>query len=73
MISQFLLYFPLFLLKADLVSLISMVKDRRKGERVQPLDPKIKDEINARVTNFGCHIQVDIIENGKIVVSLTYK
>ena len=28
---------------------------------------------NARVTNFGCHIQVDIIEDGKIVVSLTYK
>ena len=50
-----------------------MVKDRGKGERVQPLDPKIEDEINARVTDFGCHIQVDIIENGKSVVSLTYK
>src|SRR4030042_1877330 len=24
----------------------------------------------ARVTNFGCHIQVDIIEDGKVVVSL---
>ena len=27
----------------------------------------------ARVTDFGCHIQVDIIEDGKVVVSLTYK
>jgi hypothetical protein len=28
---------------------------------------------SARVINFGCHIQVDIIEDGKVVVSLTYK
>jgi predicted nucleic acid-binding Zn ribbon protein len=28
---------------------------------------------DAKVTNFGCHIQVDIIEDGKIVVSLTYR
>ena len=27
---------------------------------------------DAKITNFGCHIQVDIIEGGKIVVSLTY-
>jgi hypothetical protein len=27
----------------------------------------------ARATNFGCHIQVDIIEDGKVVVSLTYR
>ncbi len=27
----------------------------------------------ARVTNFGCHVQVDIIEDGKVVVSLTYR
>jgi len=27
----------------------------------------------ARVTNFGCHIQVDIIEDGKVVVSFTYR
>ncbi len=31
-----------------------------------------KKGANARVTNFGCHIQVDIIEEGKVVVSLTY-
>jgi hypothetical protein len=31
-----------------------------------------KKGADAKVTNFGCHIQVDIIENGKIVVSLTY-
>src|SRR4030042_6521714 len=32
-------------------------KTQKKGQR-------------ARVTNFGCHIQVDIIEDGKVVVSL---
>jgi hypothetical protein len=35
-------------------------KTRRKGA-------------TARVTDFGCHIQVDIIEGGKVVVSLTYR
>jgi len=32
-----------------------------------------KKGADARVTNFGCHIQVDIIEEGKVVLSLTYK
>ena len=32
-----------------------------------------KKGANARVTDFGCHIQVDIIEEGKVVVSLTYR
>ncbi len=32
-----------------------------------------KKGASARVTNFGCHVQVDIIEDGKVVVSLTYK
>ncbi len=32
-----------------------------------------KKGASARVTNFGCHIQVDIIEDGKVVISLTYK
>ena len=32
-----------------------------------------KKGASAKVTNFGCHIQVDIIEDGKVVVSLTYK
>ena len=31
-----------------------------------------KKGVGATVTNFGCHIQIDIIENGKIVASLTY-
>jgi predicted nucleic acid-binding Zn ribbon protein len=31
-----------------------------------------KKAADAKVTNFGCHIQVDIIEDGKIVASLTY-
>jgi D-Tyr-tRNAtyr deacylase len=32
-----------------------------------------KKGASATVTNFGCHIQVDIIEDGKVVISLTYK
>jgi len=35
-------------------------KTRKKGD-------------DARATNFGCHIQVDILEQGKVVLSLTYK
>ena len=31
-----------------------------------------KKGAEAKVTNFGCHIQVDIIEDGKVVISLTY-
>ena len=31
-----------------------------------------KKGATAKVTNFGCHIQVDIIEDGKVVISLTY-
>jgi len=31
-----------------------------------------KKGASTKVTNFGCHIQVDIIEDGKVVVSLTY-
>jgi hypothetical protein len=31
-----------------------------------------KKAADAKVTNFGCHIQIDIIENDKVVVSLTY-
>lgn len=31
-----------------------------------------KKGANTRVTNFGCHIQVDIIEDGKVIISLTY-
>jgi hypothetical protein len=31
-----------------------------------------KTAADAKVTNFGCHIQVDIIEQGKVVLSLTY-
>ena len=32
-----------------------------------------KKGAGANVTDFGCHIQVDIIEEGKVVVSLTYR
>jgi len=31
-----------------------------------------KKDAEAKVTNFGCHIQVDIIEGGKVILSLTY-
>ncbi|MBM4348359.1 MAG: hypothetical protein FJ106_00435 [Deltaproteobacteria bacterium] len=33
---------------------------------------KGKNGASARAINFGCHIQVDIIEEGKVVLSLTY-
>jgi hypothetical protein len=32
-----------------------------------------KKGADAKVTNFGCHIQVDIIEEGKVALSLTYR
>jgi len=32
-----------------------------------------KKGASARVTNFGCHVQVDIIKDRKVVVSLTYR
>jgi D-Tyr-tRNAtyr deacylase len=32
-----------------------------------------KKGAEARVTNFGCHIQVDIVDQGKVVLSLTYR
>ncbi len=32
-----------------------------------------KKGASAKVTDFGCHIQVDIVEDGKVVISLTYK
>ncbi len=31
-----------------------------------------KRDVEAKVTNFGCHIQVDIIKDGKVILSLTY-
>jgi len=34
---------------------------------------KGKNGASARAINFGCHIQVDIIEEGKVVLSLTYE
>lgn len=32
-----------------------------------------KKGADARVTNFGCHIQVDVMEGEKVVISLTYR
>jgi len=32
-----------------------------------------KKEAEVKVTNYGCHIQVDIVEAGKVVLSLTYR
>ena len=31
-----------------------------------------KTAAEARVTDFGCYIQVDIVEDGKVALSLTY-
>jgi hypothetical protein len=32
-----------------------------------------KKGASAKVTDFGCHIQVDILEDGKVLLSLTYR
>lgn len=29
-------------------------------------------DVTARVLNYGCHLQIDIIKNGKVIKSLTY-
>lgn len=31
-----------------------------------------KDEVTAKATDFGCHVQVDILKNGAIIASYSY-
>ena len=44
---------------------------RAKGLKYYEQKTKRKGA-EAKVTNFGCHVQVDMIEEGKVVISLTY-
>jgi len=49
------------------------VEKEAKAKALEYYEKKTqKKGAKANVTNFGCHIQVDIIEEGKVVVSLTY-
>jgi SurA N-terminal domain len=49
------------------------VEKEAKAKALEYYEKKTRKKgANAKVTNFGCHIQVDIIEDGKVVVSLTY-
>ncbi len=50
------------------------VEQEAKAKGLEYYEQKTqKKGAEARVTNFGCHIQVDIIEQGKVVLSLTYR
>jgi hypothetical protein len=50
------------------------IEQEAKAKGLQYYEKKTqKKGAGAKVTNFGCHIQVDIIEDGKVVVSLTYR
>ena len=49
------------------------IEEEAKAKGLEYYEKKTqKKGASAKVTNFGCHIQVDIIENGKVVSSLTY-
>jgi hypothetical protein len=50
------------------------IEKEAKAKALEYYEMKTKKKgASAQVTNFGCHIQVDIIEEGKIMVSLTYR
>ena len=49
------------------------IEQEAKAKSLEYYEKKtLKKGASARVTNFGCHIQVDIIQDGKVVASLTY-
>lgn len=49
------------------------IEKEAKLKALQYYEEKTKRSgASARAINFGCHIQVDIIEEGKVVLSLTY-
>jgi len=54
-------------------SLDPKIEQEAKAKGLEYYEKKTqKKAVDAKVTNYGCHIQVDIIENGKVVASLTY-
>ena len=55
-------------------SLDPKIEQEAKAKGLEYYEKKTqKKGANAKVTDLGCHIQVDIIEEGKVVVSLTYR
>jgi predicted nucleic acid-binding Zn ribbon protein len=55
-------------------SLDPRVEQEAKAKGVEYYEKKTRKKgADAKVTNFGCHIQVDIIEDGKVILSLTYR
>ena len=55
-------------------SLDPKIENEAKAKGLEYYEKKTqKKGANARVTDFGCHIQVDIIEEGKVALSLTYR
>jgi SurA-like N-terminal domain len=50
------------------------IENEAKAKGLEYYEKKTqKKGANARVTDFGCHIQVDIIDEGKVALSLTYR
>lgn len=50
------------------------VEQEAKAKGLEYYEKKTqKKGTDAKVTDFGCHIQVDIIEGGKVALSLTYR
>jgi hypothetical protein len=50
------------------------IEQEAKAKGLEYYEKKMqKKGADAKVTNFGCHIQVDIIEDGKVLLSLTYR
>jgi hypothetical protein len=54
-------------------SLAPKIEQEARAKGLEYYEQKTKKKgAEAKVTNFGCHLQVDIIEQGKLVLSLTY-
>ena len=54
-------------------SLDPKIEQEARAKGLEYYEQKTKKKgAEAKVTNFGCHVQVDIIEEGKVVISLTY-
>ncbi len=50
------------------------IEQEAKAKALEYYEKKTqKKGASARVTDFGCHIQVDIVEDGKVLLSLTYR
>jgi hypothetical protein len=50
------------------------IEQEAKAKALEYYEKKIqKKGTSTRVTDFGCYIQIEIIEGNEIVVSLTYK